>query len=60
MRDRILIRKMTATDAEGVYRMSSAALPASAEEREHVRGRSAEDVGELGTPTPYLRSGPFL
>ncbi len=54
------MRKMTATDAEGVYRMSSEALPASAEKREHVRGRSAEDVGELGPPAPYLRSGPFL
>jgi len=44
MKDRILVRQMTAADAEGVYRTSSEALPATAEERHQVRNRSAEEV----------------
>jgi GNAT superfamily N-acetyltransferase len=44
MKDRILIRQMTAADAEGVYRTSSEAIPATAEERQQVRNRSAEEV----------------
>lgn len=44
MRNRVLIRQMTAADAEGVYRTSSEALPATDEERQQVMGRSAEEV----------------
>src|SRR5215207_7050340 len=44
MGDRVLIRRMTATDAEGVYRTSSEALPATDEERQQVMSRSAEEV----------------
>jgi len=44
MKDRILIRQMTAADAEGVYRTSSEAMPATDEERRQVRNRSAEEV----------------
>lgn len=35
---------MKAADAEGVYRTSSEALPATEEERQQVRNRSAEEV----------------
>ena len=35
---------MKAADAEGVYRTSSKALPATEEERQQVRNRSAEEV----------------
>ena len=35
---------MNAADAEGVYRTSSEALPATEEERQQVRNRSAEEV----------------
>jgi ribosomal protein S18 acetylase RimI-like enzyme len=44
MEDRILIRQMTAADAEGVYRTGSEALPATDEERRQVMNRSAEEV----------------
>jgi ribosomal protein S18 acetylase RimI-like enzyme len=44
MKDHILVRPMTAADAEGVYRTSSEAIPASDEERWHVMNRSAEEV----------------
>ena len=44
MGDRVLIRQMTAADAEGVYRTSSEALPATDEERRQVMSRSAEEV----------------
>lgn len=44
MRDRIVVRQMNAADAEGVYRTSSEALPATAEERRQVRNRSTEEV----------------
>ncbi len=44
MRDRILVRKMTAADADGVYRTSSEAIPDTDEERQQVRNRSAEEV----------------
>ncbi len=36
---------MKTTDAGGVYRTSSEALPATTEEREEIRGRSAEEIG---------------
>jgi GNAT superfamily N-acetyltransferase len=36
---------MTTADAEGVYRVSSQALPATSEEREQVMSRSAEEIG---------------
>ncbi len=45
MKDGIHFRPMTAADADGVYRTSSKALPATAEERERVMNRSAEEVG---------------
>ena len=45
MRDGILLRPMTAADADGVYRTSSEALSATAEERQRVMNRSAEEVG---------------
>ena len=35
---------MTSADAAGIYRTGSEAMPATAEEREEVRGRSAEEV----------------
>ncbi len=44
MRDHILVRKMTAADADGVYRTSSEAIPSTDEERQQVRKRSAEEV----------------
>lgn len=44
MRDRILVRQMNAADAEGVYRTSSEAIPASEEERQQVRDRSTQEV----------------
>ena len=44
MKDGILVRHMTAADADGVYRTSSEALPATAEERQQVRSRSAQEV----------------
>ena len=44
MGDRVLIRQMTAADAQGVYRTSSEALPATDEERQQVMSRSAEEV----------------
>ena len=44
MRKRILVRQMNAADAEGVYRTSSETLPATEEERQQVRNRSAEDI----------------
>ncbi len=44
MKDRIQIRQMTPADAEGVYRTSSEAIPATDEERQQVRNRSAEEV----------------
>ena len=45
MKDGIHFRPMTAADADGVYRTSSEALPATAEERQQVMSRSAEEVG---------------
>lgn len=45
MKDGILLRPMTAVDADGVYRTSSEALPATAEERQQVMNRSTEEVG---------------
>jgi ribosomal protein S18 acetylase RimI-like enzyme len=44
MKDDILLRPMRAADADGVYRTSSRALPATEEERRQVMNRSAEDV----------------
>ncbi len=44
MRDRIVVRQMKAADAEGVYRTSSEAIPATEEERQQVRNRSAQEV----------------
>ena len=44
MKDNILVRPMTATDADGVYRTSSEAIPATDEERRQVTNRSAEEV----------------
>lgn len=44
MRDHIVVRQMKGADAEGVYRTSSEALPATEEERQQVRNRSAEEV----------------
>jgi ribosomal protein S18 acetylase RimI-like enzyme len=44
MKDGILLRKMTAADADGVYRTSSEAMPATAEERQRVMCCSAEEV----------------
>jgi ribosomal protein S18 acetylase RimI-like enzyme len=46
MNDNILLRRMTAADADGVYRTSSEALPATDEERQHVMNRSAEEVAQ--------------
>jgi GNAT superfamily N-acetyltransferase len=44
MKDGILVRPMTAADADGVYRTSSEAIPATDEERRQVMNRSAEEV----------------
>ena len=44
MKDNILVRPMTAADADGVYRTSSQAIPATDEERQQVLNRSAEQV----------------
>lgn len=44
MGDSVLIRQMTAADAEGVYRTSSESIPATEEERQQVMSRSAEEV----------------
>jgi hypothetical protein len=38
------LRPMTAADADGVYLTSSEAMPATAEERQQVMSRSAEEV----------------
>jgi ribosomal protein S18 acetylase RimI-like enzyme len=46
MNDNILLRRMTAADADGVYRTSSEALPATDEERQHVMNRSPEEVAQ--------------
>jgi GNAT superfamily N-acetyltransferase len=45
MRDSILLRTMTAADADGAYRMSSESIPDTDEERQQVMNRSAEEVG---------------
>jgi GNAT superfamily N-acetyltransferase len=44
MKDGILLRLMTAADADGAYRMSSEAMPDTDEERQQVRSRSAEEI----------------
>ncbi|HYQ83214.1 MAG TPA: GNAT family N-acetyltransferase, partial [Rubrobacter sp.] len=44
MRERVLVRQMRAADADGIYRMSSEAITATAEEREQVRNRRPEEV----------------
>jgi GNAT superfamily N-acetyltransferase len=44
MKDGILLRSMTAADADGVYLTNSEAMPATAEERQQVMSRSAEEV----------------
>jgi GNAT superfamily N-acetyltransferase len=44
MKDNILVRPMTAADADGVYQTSSQAIPATDEERRQVMNRSAEEV----------------
>src|ERR671927_1601810 len=44
MKGDILVRPMTAADADGVYRTSSEAIPATDEERRQVMNRSAEEV----------------
>lgn len=44
MKDTILLRPMTAADADGVYQTSSVAIPATDEERRQVMNRSAEEV----------------
>jgi hypothetical protein len=44
MKDSILVRPMTAADADGVYRTSTEALPATDEERRQVMNRGAEEV----------------
>ena len=43
MNDNILLRPMTAADADGVYRTSSEAIPATDEERQHVMNPTAND-----------------
>jgi ribosomal protein S18 acetylase RimI-like enzyme len=45
MKDGLLLRPMTPADAHGVYRTSSEAIPATAEERQQVMSRSAEEIG---------------
>jgi ribosomal protein S18 acetylase RimI-like enzyme len=44
MNENILLRPMTAADADGVYRTSSESIPATDEERQQVMNRSAEEV----------------
>lgn len=44
MADRTSMRPMTAADADGVYRVSSEAIPDTDEERRRVRDRSTEEV----------------
>jgi GNAT superfamily N-acetyltransferase len=44
MREDLVVRPMKTTDAGGVYQTSSEALPATADEREEVGWRSAEEV----------------
>jgi ribosomal protein S18 acetylase RimI-like enzyme len=44
MSDRIVVRQMNAADVEGVYRTNSEALPATEEERQQVKNRSAREV----------------
>jgi GNAT superfamily N-acetyltransferase len=44
MKDGIILRPMTAADADDVYRTSSQALPATDEERRQVMNRSTEEV----------------
>jgi GNAT superfamily N-acetyltransferase len=44
MKNSIHLRPMTAADADGVYRTSSEAMPATAEERQRVMSQSAEVV----------------
>src|SRR5918997_813929 len=46
MREGLVVRPMETTDAGGVYRTSSEALPETTEEREEVGRRSAEEVGK--------------
>jgi GNAT superfamily N-acetyltransferase len=46
MNDNILLRRMTAADADGVYRTGSEAVPATDEERQHVMNRSAEEIAQ--------------
>ena len=41
MKDGILLRSMTAADADGVYLTNSEAMPATAEERQQVMSRIA-------------------
>ncbi len=44
MREDLLVRPMKTTDARGVYRTSSEALPETADEREEVGRRSIEEI----------------
>ena len=44
MNDNILVRPMTAADADGVYLTSSEAIPATDEERRQVMNRNAEEI----------------
>jgi ribosomal protein S18 acetylase RimI-like enzyme len=44
MNENILLRPMTAADADGVYQTSSESIPATDEERQQVMNRSAEEV----------------
>jgi GNAT superfamily N-acetyltransferase len=44
MREDLVVRPMETTDAGGVYRTSSEALPETADEREEVGRRSAEEI----------------
>jgi hypothetical protein len=43
MNDNILLRRMTAADADGVYRTGSVAIPATDEERQHIMNPTAND-----------------
>jgi hypothetical protein len=54
MREGLVVRPMKTTDAGGVYRTSSEALPETPEEREEVGRRSAEEVRKR--EERYLRS----
>jgi GNAT superfamily N-acetyltransferase len=54
MGDIILVRKMTAADADGVYRTSSEAIPEGDEERQQVRNRSAEEVEQRKKRYPHF------